>query len=229
MNPDELISSFAFDTKRKHEEDVDLDNKKICIEQNSCVEQDVSQVCSPNVIVFDVETSSLKGSVIQLAWVLANPSGEILQTYCEYWKLEKEDMDPRSQQIHQISEDTLRECGMDPYVEVQKFFKVYHKAIQDGCMMIAHNASFDIARINHTAKLYNINETMEKDKIFCTMRNSILRCGLVKVDNKKKMPTNSELYEKLFNELPTGCLHDALEDCKITLKSFTQARLNGWW
>lgn len=217
------IEAFAF--KRKHEE---VCEQSIPKSPKTKIE-DFRDFASPNVLVFDTETSSLRGSVIQLGWILSDPCGKVLHSYCEYWRLEDELIDPRAQEVHHISMDVLNESGVDPKKEVASFIHLCNTALENQCMIIAHNAKFDVDRINFTGKRNGCAGQLKAEDMFCTMKNSRLRCGLVKMDGKSKMPTNSELYKALFGDLPDARLHDALEDCQITLKSFVQGRMNGWW
>lgn len=240
----EFIESFAFEKsnsecdqqkqERIQNEEFTHISKKAKYDENIVYDINTENLKPPFVLVFDTETSSLNGSVIQLAWILADCCGNIVDTYCEYWKLPKnptnfEKIDPRAQEIHGITEEVLSEKGLDPTIEVDKFIRMCRIALMNGCIIVAHNANFDVARINHTAVKHNISKKLDAHDMFCTMKNSTARCGLLKINGRTKAPTNSELHFKLVGKLPTENLHDALEDCRVTLKSYIQGCIQGWW
>ena len=223
----DLIESFAYSKNDYVNEPIKKKQKK----EETCEEFDIdtTEFRSPNVLVFDVETTSLAGSVIQLGWILADTCGNILNEKQVYYKLtDGERISNEAFKVHKITEKQLQQKGICAK-NIQNFIKLCKIAVQNGCTLVAHNSRFDVQRINHTASLNDLQSTILQNEVFCTMKNSMSRCGLVKVDGKTKFPTNAELYNFLFGELPDEQLHDALGDCKVTLKSFVEGRNRGWW
>ena len=97
--------------------------------------------------------------------------------------------------------------------------------------MVAHNASFDVARLNHTAFRHKVGvEPLRSASMLCSMHNSTKHCGLRKRGGKSlKTPKNEELYEFLFKRKPPGPLHRALPDCRVTLACFVKGMELKWW
>jgi hypothetical protein len=91
-------------------------------------------------------------------------------------------------------------------------------------------ASFDVRHLNHTAHIQKLPPSLRSASMLCTMHNATKHCGLRKRGNKSlKAPRNEELYTFLFKSKPTGQLHSALPDCRVTLKSFIEGRKRKWW
>ena len=44
-----------------------------------------------------------------------------------------------------------------------------------------------------------------------------------------KPPRNEELFAFLFQRKPTGRLHNALADCRVTLACYIEGRGRMWW
>lgn len=183
----------------------------------------------PNICVFDTETSSFKGSVVQLAYIITDLEGNVLQTYESLLKLpEDEAMDPRAEAVHNISRSKLDEEGKDPASEIDAFLKFYTDNLKS-TVFVAHNAKFDIGRINFMAAKYNLEHRMCEENVFCTMKSSSIHCNLKKSNGYRKNPTNAELYTVLTGSPPDQRLHDALEDCKVTLRSYLLGKERDWW
>ena len=98
--------------------------------------------------------------------------------------------------------------------------------------IVAHNASFDVSRLNHTAHRHKLRNcpSLCSAGMLCTMHSATKHCGLRKRGNKAlKPPRNEELYTFLFKDAPTGQLHSALTDCRVTLASYIEGRARKWW
>lgn len=100
-----------------------------------------------------------------------------------------------------------------------------------GVVVAAHNASFDVARLNHTALRHQVSvPPLRSAHMLCTMHNATKHCGLRKRGNKSlKAPRNEELYVHLFKRKPAGRLHRALPDCRVTLACYVKGRELKWW
>ena len=103
------------------------------------------------------------------------------------------------------------------------------EAKRRGCQVVAHNATFDVNRLNHTADVHHMLPIVHRKEVLCTMVGSTVYCNLKRVDGQPKVPTNEELYQFLFGEEVTGVVHDALADARITAQSYIEGRERGWW
>ena len=190
----------------------------------------VGSTNSPVTLVFDTETASLTGSVIQLGWVTIDMAGNITNQYCRFWRLKQdEDIDARAFKVHNISDTMLAELGICPVKEIQSFRNVCKAVADTGGRIVAHNATFDVNRLNYTCAKNGLSPILEKKDVFCTMRQSAKFCNLKNVQGRQRCPKNVELYEILTGVPPEGQLHDALADCRITAVAFVKGSMRGWW
>jgi DNA polymerase III epsilon subunit-like protein len=87
--------------------------------------------------------------------------------------------------------------------------------------VVAHNISFDRDVISREMRKRDIPpftfERAIRSKGFCTMYKSKNLCDMKNKNGNLKVPKLSELHNFLFGCEPTGCLHDALYDCEVTL------------
>ena len=179
---------------------------------------------SPNILVFHTRTSSQTGSVIQLAWILSDTVGNELQSYCEYLYTD-EKLDPF---FSNVTSNVLEAQALDPKSQMELWSKVFEVCVQNRCTLVTHDAQFIMERINHTCKMHGIVNLLNVADVVCTMKASMSRCGLVRMDGKKKMPTSSELYETLYDKPPVKT-SEKKDECNIILQSFIKGRLLGWW
>lgn len=110
-------------------------------------------------------------------------------------------------------------------------FALISEALARSIPVVAHNASFDVGRLNHTALRHGVSVTpLRYVSMLSTMHNATKHCRLRKRGGKaSKPPRNEELFEHLFNRKPQGRLHRALPDCRVTLACFTKGRQLHWW
>ena len=184
------------------------------------------------VLVFDTETSGLGGCVLDHGWVLADSDGNELASYSKLWRLPKgERIHSRAYAAHRIAAKTVLRDGVDPGPELLEFYALVAAALALGVIVAAHNASFDVARLNHTAHRHQLRVApLRSADLLCTMHNATRRCNLRKKGTKAlKQPRNEELYRHFFNRKPPGPLHRALPDCRVTLACFVQGRELKWW
>jgi DNA polymerase III epsilon subunit-like protein len=195
------------------------------------------QLAAASALVFDTETSGFGGCVLNLGWVLADGGGKELAAYDRLWCLPKgERIHSGAYKAHGISLHDLRRASSDAVLnvapEVGEFFALVAAARAAGVRIVAHNASFDVARLNHTAhrhKLRGATSLCSADML-CTMYSATKHCGLRTRGNKRlKAPRNEELYQFLFEKAPTERLHRALADCRVTLASYVEGRKRHWW
>ena len=115
---------------------------------------------------------------------------------------------------------------MDPRPELQELAALVADALALGVVVAAHNACFDVARLNHSAHRHRVKiAPFRTAELLCTMHNATKHCGLRKKGNKAlKAPKNEELYMHLFRRKPHGPLHRTLPDSRVTLACFIKGR-----
>ena len=181
-------------------------------------------------LVFDTETCGLRKSVIELAWVLSDERGEELCSHSELWHPPPdESIDPGAFAVHGISESKLLREGTCAVPGLKQFVRLFGAAVKAGVKIVCHNAAFDVARMNHTLRKHDLNDTLLLKDTFCTMQRTKRRCNLYQANGRLKNPRNDELFEKLYGRKPTGQLHRALDDCRVTLASYTRALELEWF
>ena len=176
-------------------------------------------------VVVDTETTSLRGQVIQVAACGLDASLKPLFEYKQYWTT-SDPIDPNAYAVHGIAADVLRRFGVAPRDGLQKL----QRLCTPRCTFVAHNVSFDLARLKDTARSHGT--TFEaRGGTFCTMRSSKEVCALSGGNGRRfKYPKNVELYRFLFPDAPpaTG-LHDALVDVRLTAQNFVEGTKRGIW
>lgn len=192
------------------------------------------------VLVFDTETAGFDGSVVQCAVISSWTSGasgaapredpEPLAHYCRLWGLAaSERMAPRSEAVHGISRNTLDRFGKPPLRELEFLRALVDAGHEGGARWVAHNAQFDITRLNATAASHGMPALLRLGEVFCTMAAATAHCNLATRAGRRKPPRASELYEVLFARPFDGTLHDALEDARMTLACYEAGARRGWW
>ena len=182
-------------------------------------------------LIFDTETGGFGVSVLQLGWTLASSDGSELVAYEKLWWLPtNERIHSKAFQAHGISAARLRREGVNPKLELAEFLALVAAALAAGVCVVAHNASFDVRHLNHTAYMQKLPSSLRTASMLCTMHGATKHCGLRTRGNKaSKAPRNEELYYFLFKQKPVGQLHSALPDCRVTLASFIEGRKRKWW
>ena len=100
----------------------------------------------------DTETSGFTGCVLNLGWILSDDAGHALVTYERLWQLPPgERIDSRALKAHGISAARLAREGVAAKPELAEFLALVAAAEAAGVRVVAHNASFDVGRLNHTA------------------------------------------------------------------------------
>lgn len=179
-------------------------------------------------LVFDTETTGIRGHVIQFAMVALDRQGRELCVYDKLW-LAPVEIDPRAEKVHGISAERLRAAGVCPVGELAFAGRVFAAARDAGAKLVAHNARFDCERLGFTAAYYGATAPVRVEDTLCTMRGSTAHCGFVNVKGHRKAPKCSELFLHLFGREYDGPLHDALGDSRMTASCYTQGARLGWW
>jgi len=188
-------------------------------------------------LCWDTETSSLVGHVIQIA-IVAMPRGALTTdgtlpghvSYCRHWFLSKDvELDARAVAVHGITRTHLDKHGCVVLAGLQAIAAVVHAGRVGKAQWVAHNASFNVARLNHTATFHGAPAVLGRDEVVCTMRASSTHCGLKSRTGRAKSPQCDELYTYLYKRPCAGKLHDALADATLLASCFLGGRHRGWW
>ena len=198
------------------------------------------------VIIYDTETSGLPDTwdkivtkinvnkwpyIMQLSYIILDTeTNEIVDVYDTIVSLSDDIViSEKSIEMHNITRERSQKEGR-PIAEVlQHFFE----AVKKCDLIIGHNLNFDLnmvcAEVVRNAELKQFATLLITKKKFCTMKESTAFCCLPSVKdglpnyNRLKYPRLAELYEKLFNETPSG-LHNSLYDVIATARCFMKLR-----
>lgn len=184
--------------------------------------------------VFDTETSGLsaKDCALQVAIGFFRNDGTPLGFYNKLWKLPPDvKISPAAARVHKITTFMLDKEGLDPSLEIREVHRIFSTMLKRGKKLVAHNASFDTRILRQTAEKHNFEAwSLPVNDTFCTMQSAKAHCGLLSAKTqRRKAPSNAELYEFLSGNKPDGPLHDAVFDVKVTAKSFVLGAQRGWW
>lgn len=131
--------------------------------------------------------------------------------------------------IHGITNEMCREKGRN----IKEILNIFNNALFQADLLVAHNLQFDknMLLVEYIRNRLTNNFTLSNLPIpeFCTMQHSIELCSIYR-NNKygqpyKKYPKLIELYQKLFNETPSG-LHNAMADVIVCLRCYCKMQLN---
>jgi DNA polymerase III epsilon subunit-like protein len=135
--------------------------------------------------ILDTETASLKGGVVELAFLRVNDSLEVLDEFVSHVDPECE-IDPRAQEVHGITAEMVK--GKPTLAEVAKL-------LPQTIDMIAHNAHFDKRMISPVIPVASM---------LCTLK--LARAYIKGTTNFKLETLQAELA------LPKQTSHSALGD-----------------
>jgi DNA polymerase III epsilon subunit-like protein len=185
-------------------------------------------------VAFDTETSGLSSEdvAIQVAVGFFREDGSALGFYNKLWKLPAgARINGGSYKIHRISQRKLNSEGCEAAFEVKSVLKIMQRMRARGKKLVAHNASFDARMLQQTARRHGVKGwNITRADLFCTMQAAKTRCGMTSQrTGKRKSPSNAELFKYFFGKAPTGALHDAVVDIRVTAKSYVEGKARGWW
>jgi DNA polymerase-3 subunit alpha len=200
------------------------------------------------VIVFDTETSGLPSAtniptIVQFSYVKYNlDSGTIEKEVDCIIKQPTGFVIPEEAiNIHRITNEMCRNGA-----EILEVLNKFVEDTEDCYRIIGHNVGFDMDRVasvynkmTHSRHPEHIRKFYERKlkymahqmhpKLYCTMKNSIDLCNIVKTNVRgnpyKKFPKLVELYEKLFGFKPEG-LHNSLVDVYACLRCYLSMGYN---
>jgi hypothetical protein len=152
-----------------------------------------SALCNAACLTFDTETSGFTGSVLNIGWILADANGSALATYERLWLLPAgERIDRRAKKAHGISASRLAREGTAAKPELGEFLALVAAAEATGVRLVAHNASFDVARLNTTAIRQGLTPWLRSASMLCTMHNATRHCGL-RTRGGKRLKASTDL------------------------------------
>jgi DNA polymerase III epsilon subunit-like protein len=195
------------------------------------------------VLVFDTETSGLPTpnnipTIVQFSYVKFDMATR---------KIEKEVdriieqptgfvIPQESINIHRVTNEQCAAEGVNVLGVLQEFWA----DVEECDRVVGHNVSFDVDRVasvfnkmthsrypeevrrEYQQKLKYLSNILVP-KLCCTMKSTIDFCNLVKTNVRgrsyKKFPKLAELYQKLFDTIPSG-LHNSLVDVYACLRCY---------
>lgn len=217
---------------------------------SKCVLNKTTRITAMRVICFDTETTGLPESkyasiydthkwpyIIQLSFLVYDDSrdaaGGIVEEYDQIIKIDESvNLTAKSIEIHGISREMNRECGI-PIADALCAFK---RALKSCDCCVGHNISFD-KRILIVEAIRNKGFDPDDNSYvqlpfkneFCTMLKSVDICKIEKMwkDGTKyfKYPTLLELHNHLFHISPKNA-HNSKVDVLICLRCYCKIVLN---
>jgi len=190
------------------------------------------------VLVFDTETTGLPTErnasitettkwpyIVQLSYIIYDFNiNNIICSYDEILKLPQNiDISKDSIKLHKITKEKNQESGVDRKIALYNF----NKELQACDVVVGHNISFDKRMIMveciRNGVQQHFNYRGKKKIEFCTMKAGVDICMIEKInfngDKYFKYPTLSELYYKLFNEIPMNT-HNSFVDVLLCLRCY---------
>jgi DNA polymerase III epsilon subunit-like protein len=189
------------------------------------------------VLIFDTETSGLPTTkeepscynmekfpfILQLSYIVFDTSSNyIVDIFDNLIKIDQNIISQGSYQIHKISFNDCCEKGVPIYDALKTFIELYHKCD----LIVGHNVTFDLKMINIECLRNLVSPILyksDKDKIYCTMMNSI---NIVKIEKINrfgqkyfKFPKLIETFKHLFDYEPNH-LHNAFTDILCCFRVF---------
>lgn len=195
------------------------------------------------ILFFDTETTGLpkykihpgdpsQPGVLQLAAILSDDDGEIVDTYSTLVHIGSKPIHPMAFAAHGITSEKANTEGIPPMEALVAF----HSLTLDAEFLVCHNFDFDFKLIELLAHYANSLGAKEDEPLLvfsdiselpykCTMRSTIQYCALPFPSGRRghKFPKLEELYFILFNEKLEGS-HDALNDVMATHRCYFELK-----
>ena len=181
-------------------------------------------------LVFDTETTGLpakgcKGptpqnldtypSIVQFSFIYFDSDDDRAFEEHDYILHAAMPISAESTEIHGITEARSAKCGFT-FPDVFGIFAVF---LERADVVVAHNVDFDYKMLAAECLRHGIPLSKHPMNLYCTMRKTIDFCDLTSPLGFTKQPKLSELYHKLFGEVPTD-LHNSLTDARACLRCF---------
>ena len=130
-------------------------------------------------IVFDTETTDLKGVAVQIAFGCYDRFGNLVRNFNFYFKLPPGyRIEPGAKAIHKIEESYLDQHGLDTewvLLVLTEFAQVCGQVLAQGGRIVAHNASFDCGVIFRTwdAHANHLIQTVQSASVSARTRSML--------------------------------------------------------
>lgn len=199
-------------------------------------------------LVYDTETNGLppkgerfvnKGNLeqwphtVQFSYVIYDTdANKLLKTHDSIIKLPPGVLiSEENYSFHHISNKMCETKGKDINVVLREFLTDCTRVD----MLVGHNINFDFnmvkAEMMRNPYAYTAEDTkmVANKRMYCTARETYGYCSIPAINWKGekyfKYPTLTELYQKLFDEIPQN-LHNSLNDVIVTLRCVVKFRFN---
>ena len=183
-------------------------------------------------LIFDTETTGLPKNwkapitdvdnwprCIQIAWQLHDEMGELIEHHDFLIKPDGFNVPYDAEQIHGISTQLANEKG----ISLEEGLKLFNEVLAKAKFVVGQNVKFDLNIMGCEFHRLEIATTLNKLPVLdtCTEKTATLcqipggRYG------KFKLPTLTELHQKLFNQ-PFAEAHNATADVEATTRCFLE-------
>ncbi len=133
--------------------------------------------------------------IIHIAWLLYDKKGDLVEDVDYLVNPVGMDIDPDSLRRAGLTEDEIREKGVDIKTVLEHFNKTLEKAVYVFAFNLQYNENVVLAEFYRN----NMPHKMSQTERFCLMRESTYFCRIKGRNGGYKWPTLNELHGKLFN------------------------------
>ena len=185
-------------------------------------------------LFFDTETTGLPRNwkapvtdvnnwprMVQLAWILHEPSGAVAQSGSVIIKPEGFTIPADAARIHRITTERALREGVD----LEGALREFAAAMESASLLVAHNLSFDEMIVGAEFIRKQVPSQLESVPRFCTMKNTTDVCRLPGKYGFK-WPTLVELHQCLFSRTFEDT-HDAAADVQACATCFFELKNRG--
>ena len=181
-------------------------------------------------LIFDTETTGLPRNwkapitdsenwprCVQLAWQLHDGLGELIEVKNFIVKPDGYTIPYNAEKIHGISTDRALQQGVDLNFVLEEF----NKALEKADYAVGHNIGFDINIVGAEYHRQSMSTNLlKKQKLDSCTETTATYCQLPGGKGGKfKLPSLTELHEKLFGEAFEEA-HNASADVEATTRCF---------
>lgn len=101
----------------------------------------------------------------------------------------------------------------------ENFLKVFQHAAKSGCTILTYNKDSVCNQIQQFLSI-----PFNTEFIFCMKQCSSTRCGVIRLDGKRRISSHKEMYFDMCKGNESFS-----QNCYYILHSFIAGRLRGWW
>ncbi len=205
--------AYAQHWQRLEELMVDRDVEWVSTDPRDLVAKSVFTSTSGITVFLDTETTGLAddAELIEIGAVAVNSAQQRVGEFHQYFMPEG-DIDPGATEVHQLTKDILAERGAVRFHE--KIDEVI--AFLSGHLVVAHNASFDIGKLQfEIKKVMGANAVQLRD--ICAIEDTLLIA-------RRKHPGANNRLDALAERYKVGGraseVHDALGDVDVLIRVY---------